>query len=261
MKDYEIMSGSGWEMEESAVYKMRSCILWFAPPPSISLTKLFLLETIFGQKLSNNLSFQGHTLTTSKSIQKFSTKNFLLAFKDADDNHWRNANVEILENHFFPIMFYACYVFCASRPPTAALWLHLLGIRKKSKTQKCSWEGGTSQQAIKQYMCNWKQPNWYGAHKSKQFTLPNSHSSPKLTHHPDTPDILDHLQTIAKYFSNITNADTASTSRFAMLQCTMGKLQWEFGNRIFFIFDFGTLIRDEMNRLNVLHYYKLKDLL
>ena len=47
-----------------------------APAPSISTTKLFLRETIFEQKLSNNLSFQGPTLTTRKSIQKNSTKNF-----------------------------------------------------------------------------------------------------------------------------------------------------------------------------------------
>ena len=45
-------------------------------PPSLSLTKPFLRETIFGQKLSNSLSFQGHTLTTSKSIKNFKTENF-----------------------------------------------------------------------------------------------------------------------------------------------------------------------------------------
>ena len=50
-------------------------------PPSLSLTKPFLRETIFGQKLSNSLSFQGHTLTTSKSIKNFKTENFPHAFK------------------------------------------------------------------------------------------------------------------------------------------------------------------------------------
>ena len=56
-----------------AVFKM----LHFVAPPTLSLShKAFLRETISGQKLSNNLSFQGHTLAAGKSIQNVSTKNF-----------------------------------------------------------------------------------------------------------------------------------------------------------------------------------------
>ena len=181
--------------------------------------KAFLARNHFRAEIKQQFKFSRSHSYNQQKYSKIFNKEFSSCFQGCWWQSLEKCKCWNTWKSFFPIMFYACYVFCASRPPTAALWLHLLGIREKSKTQKCSWEGGTSQQAIKQYMCNWKQPNWYGAHKSKQFTLPNSHSSPKLTHHPDTPDILDHLQTIAKYFSNITNADTASTSQLAMLQC------------------------------------------
>ena len=69
------MSESGWKIVVDAFFNM----LHFVAPPSLSLSlshKAFLRETISGQKLSNNLSFQGHTLAAGRSIQNVSTKNF-----------------------------------------------------------------------------------------------------------------------------------------------------------------------------------------
>ena len=49
--------------------------LHFVAPASPSL---FLLETIFGQKSSNNSSFQGRPASPGKSVKNVPKKNFLL---------------------------------------------------------------------------------------------------------------------------------------------------------------------------------------
>ena len=61
--------------------------LHFVAPASPSL---FLLETIFGQKSSNNSSFQGRPASPGKSVKNVSKKNFLLSSKDANSD-WKKA--------------------------------------------------------------------------------------------------------------------------------------------------------------------------